>query len=459
MTREYLYRAPHSIVFADSVHSLYDNHKTNFDGVNIGAGSTRHTSLDWFLVPKERPSIEKASVKEHYVDIPGTNGGLDLTESLTGFPLYEFIEGSFEFTILNDRKLVIVNNSCVKTKELEITWEVLNRDIREFLNGKQRYMMLEDDPSWYYYGRFTVEKYDSSDASNSKITIAYKVYPYKKLSTYFSIESPTEFRESFFDTNPLFSGDTRDVINSFWNKVSLDMYPGDSKSWNGATASSLPCGSESVSIFFAVNKETVNLTPYATFERKDRTINTYLTTPTMEGRHSSNTPVIKPRGFILTNTTTKGILYSDNKLTVSLSYPEAYDNSKSYAKGSVVSYHSVIERPLPFPDLDQNLTWIMIAKEDIAAGSSLDLSKWEVDETAIQFNAYDSSKSYSKGATVYIYDNTLWGPVFALVKAKESIEAGGSFDPTQWELITEEIPINKFYHAVTVSVIYDIGVM
>lgn len=457
MTREYLYRAPHSIVFADSVLSLYNNHKTNFDGVNIGAGSTRHTSLDWFLVPKERPSIEKASVKEHYIDIPGANGGLDLTESLTGFPLYDYIEGSFEFTILNDRTLVIVNDSCVKTKEIEISWEVLNRDIREFLNGKQRYMMLEDDPSWYYYGRFTVEKYDSSDYSNSKITITYKVYPFKKLSTYYSIKRPTDFRESFFDANPLFSGDTRDVINSFWNKISLNMYPGDSKNWKGATPSSLPCGSESVSVSFAVNKDTVNLTPYATFKRKDKTVNAYLTTPTMEGR-TTNVPVIKPRGFILTNTTENGILYSDNELTVSLSYPEAYDNSKPYAKGSVVSYHSVIERS-QLPDLDQNLTWIMIAKEDIAAESSLDLSKWEVDETAILFEAYDSSKPYSKGATVYIYDNTLWGQAFVLIKSKEDITAGGSFDSTQWDVITEEIPINKFYHAVNVSVIYDIGVM
>lgn len=457
MTREYLYRVPHSIVFATSVKNLYKNHTTNFDGVNMGAGTTRHTSLDWFLVPKERPSMEKASVKEHYIDIPGANGGLDLTESLTGFPLYDYIEGSFEFTILNDRKLVIVNDSCVKTKEIDITWEVLNRDIREFLNGKQRYMMLEDDPSWYYYGRFTVEKYDSSDASNSKIIIAYKVYPFKKLSTYFSITRPTDFRESFFDTNPLFSGDTRDVINSFWNKISLDMFPGDSESWDGEVASSLPCGSESVSISFAVNKDTVNLTPYATFKRNDKTINTYLTTPTMEGR-GTNVPVIKPRGFILTNTTKNGILYSDNELTVSLSYPKAYDNTKPYAKGSVVSYHSVIERS-QLPDLDQNLTWIMIAKEDIAAESTLDLSKWEVDETAIQFEAYDSSKQYAKGATVYNYDNTLWGPAFVLIKSKEDIEAGGSFDPTQWELITEEIPINKFYHAVVVSVIYDIGVM
>lgn len=449
MTREYLYRAPHSIVFADSVHSLYDNHKTNFDGVNIGAGSTRHTSLDWFLVPKERPSIEKASVKEHYIDIPGTNGGLDLTESLTGFPLYEFIEGSFEFTILNDRKLVIVNNSCVKTKEIDITWEVLNRDIREFLNGKQRYMMLEDDPSWYYYGRFTVEKYDSSDASNSKITIAYKVYPYKKLSTYFTIKRPTDFRESFFDVNPLFSGDTRDVINSFWNKVSLDMYPGDSKSWNGATASSLPCGSESVSIFFAVQKETVNLTPYATFERKDKTINTYLTTPTMEGRHSSDTPVIKPRGFILTNTTTKGILYSDNKLTVSLSYPDSWSSTKTYKKDDAVRYN-------PSEDVKvTNINLICKAKHDDVTGAFSLLNDWDIDTDAMNLSVWSEEASYLKDSFVINYD-------LLLFKALKNVPAGTALTNEEYyeqkRSITSD-EIKAIYKPIIVSVIYDIGVM
>lgn len=448
MTREYLYRAPHSIVFADSVHSLYDNHKTNFDGVSIGAGSTRHTSLDWFLVPKERPSMEKASVKEHYIDIPGTNGGLDLTESLTGFPLYEFIEGSFEFTILNDRKLVIVNDSCVKTKEIDITWEVLNRDIREFLNGKQRYMMLEDDPSWYYYGRFTVEKYDSSDSSNSKITIAYKVYPYKKLSTYFSIKRPTLFRESFFDTNPLFSGDTRDVINSFWNKVSLNMYPGDGKSWNGATAGSLPCGSESVSISFAVEKDTVNLTPYATFERKDKTINTYLTTPTMEGR-GNDIPVIKPRGFILTNTTKNGILYSDNKLTVSLSYPDSWSSTKTYKKDDAVRYN---------PSEDEKVTNINLickAKHDDVTGAFSLLNDWDIDTDAMNLSVWSEEASYLKDSFVINYD-------LLLFKALKNVPAGTALTNEEYyeqkRSITSD-EIKAIYKPIIVSVIYDIGVM
>ena len=453
MSREYFYRAPHSIVFATGLKHLYNNHKTNFDGINMGAGYTRHTSLDWFLVPKERPSIEKASVKEHYIDIPGANGGLDLTESLTGFPLYDYIEGEFEFTILNERKLVTVNDNCEKTKETDITWEVLNRDIREFLNGKERYMMLEDDPSWYYVGRFTVNKYDSSETANSKIIIAYKVYPFKKLSTYDNHIS--NYRESYFDANPLYAGDTRSVLNSFWNKTDLFLYPGDNYVYNGSTPSDLPCGSESVSVSFLVRKHTESFSPTAEFVRPDKTINTTLVTSADAGDTGEYT---KPRGFIITNNTGNGLLYSDNKLTVRLPLPPTFSENTSYKKGDVVSYHHVIDLPV-LPDIDQHITWILIAKEDITAGE-INLTKWDVDETAMLFTAYDSTKGYNKGTRVYAYDNLLWGPVFALIEATENIPAPvGDIDPSKWKIVTDELPKKNIYSSVRVSVIYDIGVM
>jgi hypothetical protein len=101
----------------------------------------------------------------------------------------------------------------------------------------------------------------------------------------------------------------------------------------------------------------------------------------------------------------------------------------------------------------------MIAKEDITEGSTLDLSKWEVDETAMRFRMYDSSKSYMKGYYAYIYNNTLFGPVFALIRATENISADTPFDPTQWEVIESEIPMKDIFYPVVVSVIYDIGVM
>lgn len=126
---------------------------------------SRHTYRDWFLIPKERYSIANAEPKTQIIEIPGANGGLDVSESLTGYPLFGYREGSFDFIIDNQRP----------------QWEKLWRDIVTYLHGKERYMMLEDDPQWVYHGRFTVGQY-TADKNYSTIQISYKLNPYKQFA-------------------------------------------------------------------------------------------------------------------------------------------------------------------------------------------------------------------------------------------------------------------------------------
>lgn len=362
MSRYHLRRIPHSIVFATTLEDLYNNHKINFDDTNIGAGKTRHTSLDWFMAPTERPSIEKAAVKENYIEIPGINGGLDLTESLTGFPLYNYIEGSFEFNILNDRKLPILNSNGEKIGEKEISWEVLNRDIRCFLNGKRRFMMLEDDPGWYYEGRFTVEKYDSSEPSNSKITISYKVYPYKKLTTCIECDNPLN---SFFDSLSLAKDDLSELQISFWDKTNIELSPDNSLVYDGTVRRELPCGEERVTIKIKVQRASTACRLMAQFTKPDGNVVENIDTPI-------GTNEITLRRFVLTNTRYQGCLYSDNSLTISLNLPAEYDGNTDYKTGDYISYDN------------DGTTEILVATEDITAPSQFDISKWEVDETAME---------------------------------------------------------------------------
>ena len=318
--RYYLERGEHSVVFAKSINDLYRNHKINFDGNNVGSGNTRHSRLDWFLVPKERPSIGKAPLKEHYIDIPGANGGLDLTESLTGFPLYEFIEDEIEFIILNDRKLPIIDNDGYLTKEEDISWELLNRDIRSFLNGQKRWMMFEDDPSWYYFGRFTVEKYDASDAANSHITIAYKVYPFKRLSTY--IYNETENLKSYFDTLPLAYCDTATLEVSFWDKTDIEYLPGDNHEYKGSIAGQLPCGEEAATVSLFV-RDGIGSSIKINYTAPDTTIERTITITQQD-------ETVKLRDIVLTNSTGLGTLYSDNELKLTLIPPNDYDENNTY---------------------------------------------------------------------------------------------------------------------------------
>lgn len=136
----------------------------------------RNTFDDWHLVSEERPSLQPPEFKSSYVSIPGSNGSLDSSEALTGYPTYERRKGSWEFIVLNDI-------SVPYGPEFENhypDWTTTYNEIANFLHGRQEMtIVLEDDSLYYYCGRFTLNKW-KSDKKWSKITIDYEVYPYKK---------------------------------------------------------------------------------------------------------------------------------------------------------------------------------------------------------------------------------------------------------------------------------------
>ena len=124
-------------------------------------GWNKNTWLDWHLVPTERPSIAPPEVITKTVEIPGM-GDLDLTESLTGYPAYKNRTGSITFMVQNDYE----------------SWHDIYQKMCSYLHGRKLYMSYEEDPRYYYYGRFTVDAYESGD-NNSQITINYDLEPFK----------------------------------------------------------------------------------------------------------------------------------------------------------------------------------------------------------------------------------------------------------------------------------------
>ncbi len=122
---------------------------------------TKNTWTDWKLVPTSRPVLDPPAVKKVLVDIPGSDGSIDLTESLTGYVKYENRKGSFEFK--------------VHTKE---DWVEVYSSILDYLHGQRMKIILEDDPGYYYYGRAYVNQWKSSK-NYSLIVIEAEVDPYK----------------------------------------------------------------------------------------------------------------------------------------------------------------------------------------------------------------------------------------------------------------------------------------
>ena len=131
-----------------------------YHSITIG---NKNTWDDWHLVPSSRPSFAMPQVKTSYIDLPGGDGVLDLTTSLTGRPMYGNRQGSFEFIVMNDYG----------------EWYERYSDIATYLHGKEYRAILDDDPEYYYEGRFAVNQWKTGK-NYSTITINYNVGPYKR---------------------------------------------------------------------------------------------------------------------------------------------------------------------------------------------------------------------------------------------------------------------------------------
>lgn len=134
-----------------------------YHSITIGS---RNTWDDWHLIPSSRPLFNPPTVKTNTVDIPGGDGVLDLSTALAGRPTYNNRTGSWTFYVENGFK----------------DWSVLYSEIMVYLHGQTFKAFLEDDPGYYYEGRFSVNAW-KSDKDYSQITIDYDVGPYKKDSS------------------------------------------------------------------------------------------------------------------------------------------------------------------------------------------------------------------------------------------------------------------------------------
>lgn len=160
-------------VIHNGEHSLYFSTTLDFSETLVSAMKGKHTVAskanswnDWFIVPSSRPSIVQPTPKEERLDLPGANGDIDLTSILTGYPVFNNRTGTIEFVAMNTTR----------------NWSDRYSKLASFLNGQKMYMILLDDPLWYYEGRFTIKDWES-DPKWSKISVSYTLYPYKRALT------------------------------------------------------------------------------------------------------------------------------------------------------------------------------------------------------------------------------------------------------------------------------------
>ena len=127
-------------------------------------GTRKNTWEDWHLIPSTKPTFVMPEPAQKFVDVPGRNGSIDMSDYLTGGVTYADRSGSFEFYMLDT--------------DIANDWDARCAAIAEFLHGKKLKAILEDDPFYQYEGRFILSNKNTSSLT-PKITINYRVGPFK----------------------------------------------------------------------------------------------------------------------------------------------------------------------------------------------------------------------------------------------------------------------------------------
>ena len=125
------------------------------------SGRSWNTRDDWGLALQTQPTFTMPPVKTKTLDGPAMSGLIDLTTAITGYPVMGQREGSFQF--------------AAKARQAE--WQMLISTLAGILHGQTLRVVLDDDPGWYYEGRFALNVGECSPR-HAIVTIDYSVGPY-----------------------------------------------------------------------------------------------------------------------------------------------------------------------------------------------------------------------------------------------------------------------------------------
>lgn len=139
--------------FQDPGHSIWFGHS--------------NTWRDFHLFPTKRPFVAPPEPVLKIEEVEGMTGVLDYSNVLQNFLTYKDSEGTWEFRFIQD-------------DENKYTWLDCKNDIyRQIHNKYISKIILEDDPTHFYYGRVYVESFTNNQQTTT-VTFHYKLYPFKQ---------------------------------------------------------------------------------------------------------------------------------------------------------------------------------------------------------------------------------------------------------------------------------------
>lgn len=121
-----------------------------------------HTYDDLNLILSVCPDMPPANAKTTYIDIPGADGSLDLSE----------VHGEMKFS---DRE----NKYTFSMHPWDsATWEEKMQEVSSLLHGKRMKMVLDKDEDFFWNVRVTIDEF-ASEKLLHQIVIAVRATPYK----------------------------------------------------------------------------------------------------------------------------------------------------------------------------------------------------------------------------------------------------------------------------------------
>lgn len=116
------------------------------NGVTIVAddGTSYHSFTDFGLAIGNNNYIEAPEYDTYYVEVPGRDGLLDLTEMITGRPTYRTREINIELGGMGDPN----------------TWDAKISQLRNLFHGHVVKLIFDNDPTYYWTGRAEIIDYD-----------------------------------------------------------------------------------------------------------------------------------------------------------------------------------------------------------------------------------------------------------------------------------------------------------
>lgn len=126
----------------------------------------KNTWDEWKLMPVKAGRIEFATADLRYesAEVAGSDDVLDFTEALTGYPLYNQRKGSITFRFFD-------NGTPVRNRFDQL---------KNFLHGRSARAIIEDQPEFYFEGRFMVGDLKYANKGNwADVDINYLLNAYK----------------------------------------------------------------------------------------------------------------------------------------------------------------------------------------------------------------------------------------------------------------------------------------